>query len=322
MNFEVNQPYPEMPRKRFPWGCLLGGCCVTMLLIAGGIGATGFFAYRFYQSQMARYTSEQPAELPNVEVSEEEVEVLQNRVDSFKEKLEGDEAVETLELSEKEVNMLISQNEDISDKVYIRIQDDLLTAEVSIPLDMLPGGKGRFFNGSVTLDAEIDNGRLEVYLQDADVQGEEIPEEILSQLSNENLAKDVNYEDDTKEWIEKFESIEVVGDKLVLTPVKKSKSDSKDGNAGAVNEQSSSDPNSGEGQIESNESPPAEVSGDSQQAEAGPESQNGESEAQSAGSGADVSSAEAGSTKESDSGEPPPNVNGEVDESSFTPDKD
>ena len=38
MSFDVNQQYPDIPRKRFPWGCLLGGCCVVMLLMAGGIG--------------------------------------------------------------------------------------------------------------------------------------------------------------------------------------------------------------------------------------------------------------------------------------------
>lgn len=224
MNYEVNQPYPVAPRKSFPWGCLLGGCCVVMLLMAGGIGATGFFAYRFYQSQMARYTSDQQAELPTVDASEAEVEQLQTRVASFKEKLEEDQADEPLVLSEKELNLLIRENDELSDKVYVKIQDDLLTAEVSVPLDMLPGGKGRYFNGSVTLDAEIEKGRLEVYLLDAEVRGEEIPEEILSQLGNENLAKDVNYKEDTKKWIERFESIEVVGDKIVLTPVKQSDS--------------------------------------------------------------------------------------------------
>ena len=251
MSFDVNQQYPDIPRKRFPWGCLLGGCCVVMLLMAGGIGATGFMAYRFYKSQMARYTSDEPAELPAVDASESEIEDLKLRVESFKELVENEEANEPLELTEKEINMLISQNEDMSDKVYLRIEDDLLTADVSVPLDMLPGGEGRFFNGSVTLDAEIDNGRLEVYLEDADVQGEEIPSEILSQLSKENLAKDVNYDEDTKEWIERFESIEIVDNKIVLTPVKIEDTESKDDPEQSISsEEESSDTVSSDGEEE------------------------------------------------------------------------
>lgn len=220
MNYEPQPGYAGAPQKTFPWGCLFGGCLVVMFLMVGGVGATGFFAYRFYQSQMARYTSSQAEELPKVDFTEEQIAELETRVEDFQEDIEAKTAdTQSLILTEAEVNALISTQEEFKDRVYVRIEDGAVAADVSVPLDMLPGGRGRFFNGSVTLDVKIEDGELLVYLEDASVNGEEIPSDILTQIQKENLAKDLNKDGDSRKWIRRFKDLQIEENQIVLTPI-------------------------------------------------------------------------------------------------------
>ncbi len=231
---EPFQAYPNAayPARRFPWGCLLGGCAGVFLLMLGGLALTGFMGYRFYKSQLTKYTSETPVELPTLEISPERMAEIEQRVDDFQEKLENGEEVEPLVLTEADVNALISREQDLRGRVYVSIEEGQITAEVSVPTDMLPGAKGRYFNGSVVLDASLENGVLIVKADKASVNGEPIPEEFMKEIRNENLAKDAYKDPESAEWLRKFESMKVVGQTIVLTPAKpKATADETDGNS-------------------------------------------------------------------------------------------
>ena len=223
--------YVEQPPKKSPWGCILGGCLGVILLIVLGSVATVVGGYWYYKSQLAKYTSDSPRELPVVEPSDEEVKAVEAKLETFKEKIENEEQPETLILTADDINAMISKDEDLRGRVYVEIEDGQIKAEVSFPLDDLPGAKGRYFNGSVKIDARLENEELYVTIDEAEVNGTAVPDDIMQGFSGQNLAKDVTSDPDTAEAFGKIESFIVEDDRIVITPrVKKSSpnDDSKD----------------------------------------------------------------------------------------------
>ncbi len=204
--------------KPFPWGCILGGCLSVVGLMVVGVVAIGLGSAWFYNQQLAKYTSEEARPLPVVEVSQEELEELELRVETFQEKVDQGETPEQLVLTADQVNVLISQEEKLRGKVFVTIKDDLIQAEVSIPASALPGGQGRFFNGSVSVDASLEDGVLIVTLQDAEVNGEPVPEQFMREIRKENLAKDMYKNPEMAKKLRKFESLVIEGDRIILTP--------------------------------------------------------------------------------------------------------
>ena len=216
----VQASYPGERPRGFPWGCLLGGCLAVFLLMLAGTLLTGYAGYRFYQRQIAQYTSDKQTELPSIEASEEKLAELDQRIEKFREQVDAGEPLEPFILTDDDLNALVSREESLRGKVYFDIEGDELSAEVSVPTDAIPGAKGRFFNGSLTVTASLDNGELVVHAQEASVNGDAIPENIMQDIRKENLAKDVDNDPEVRKWLRKFESLEIRDNMIVLSPNK------------------------------------------------------------------------------------------------------
>lgn len=214
----LQSPAHTPTSKGFPWGCLIGGCLTALLLMLVSLGAIGFFSYRYFQQQVAQYTSQQPRLLPVVEVSPEKLQQLEIEVKQFQEMVEKGDTPEPLVLSSDDLNALLSQQEALRGRVFVTIEDGLIQADVSFPTDAIPGAQGRFFNGSVGVDASLENGVLIVTLENAEVNGQDVPETIMSQLRKENLAKEAYKDPEVAKTLSKFKSLVIEGDKLILTP--------------------------------------------------------------------------------------------------------
>ena len=229
-----------------PWGCILWGCLGVAVFSIFGMLLAGFFTYRFLTGQVEKYTDLEAAEIPVVEYDDEALEKLNQRLEQFQTQVRGpdaedsksdadsgdteesgasDEAVEStlpsepiqeLRLSAEEINALIGANEQLKGKVYVRIEDGQLSGQVSIPTDMIPGGKGRFFNADADFSVSMENGVLVVRLTGARVKGEPIPDEVMEGFSQQNLAKDAYNDAENAELLRKIESIQVVEDSILL----------------------------------------------------------------------------------------------------------
>lgn len=81
-------------------------------------------------------------------------------------------------------------------------------------MDAIPGGKGRYFNGSASVDASLEDGVLIVTLQDAEVNGQPVPDAYMREIRKENLAKDMYKDPEVAKRLRKFESLVIEGDKL------------------------------------------------------------------------------------------------------------
>ncbi len=214
---------PMAPPEKKPRGCLFWGCLIVaialglllVLAVAGGVGG-----YYFLKGQINAYTEETPAELPVVELSEEQVAEIQSRIEGLQDAVENDGETTELVLTADEINALIASNEEFKGKVFVRIEDGQIAGDVSIPTDFLPIGKGRYFNASASFEVSLENGVLVVKLKDATVKGQPLPKEVIDAIAAENLAKDLSQNPELAEKIKRFESIEVRDNKLILRPRK------------------------------------------------------------------------------------------------------
>jgi hypothetical protein len=76
----------------------------------------------------------------------------------------------------------------MQDRVRVSLADELLNLEFSIPLDAIPGCKGRFLNGAAAFDVRAQNGILDVYAKDLTLKGDSVPEWFMKDFRSENLA--------------------------------------------------------------------------------------------------------------------------------------
>ncbi|MEM7312706.1 MAG: hypothetical protein AAF497_06110 [Planctomycetota bacterium] len=212
--------YTSPPEKKSKLGCILGGCLGVILFGCVGLGLVGFAGYRYVTGQVEKFTSDTPQELPTVVYSDEEMEQLQARIENIgSANPENVESSRQVVLTSDDINALLSQDDELKGNVYVTIADGDVTAEVSVPVDMIPGGKGRFLNGSITAHVSLDDGFLLVRAADITVNGEKLPEEFVEAMKQENLAKSLNTNPDTRKRLREFESIEIVDDKVIITLV-------------------------------------------------------------------------------------------------------
>jgi hypothetical protein len=207
---------PVVQQRSGSRGCLYGCLGVIvgglLLMLCAGIGV-----YWFVKGQIEKYTSTEPMQIPTVDYSEEQMAELKGRVDAFTQAIDaGTTPAEDLVLTAEEINALIGSDEKMRGKFFVKIENDQVSGDVSIPLDGVPGGKGRYFNGSASVAVSMEGGVLIVTLTAAEVNGEPVPQEIVDAIGQENLAKDMYKDPDNAKVLRKFESVSVEGDKLIL----------------------------------------------------------------------------------------------------------
>ncbi|MCH7909234.1 MAG: hypothetical protein IIB38_06405 [Candidatus Hydrogenedentes bacterium] len=200
------------------WGCLSLFCFTVLVCIAGAL----IFRYGFVKFR-DNFTEPTRAPLAVVEISDGDLEKLMKRVDEFTQGLDDGERPASLTLDETEVNALIQHHPDyetIKGNVFVTIDDNLIGGQVSFSLNDIPGLKGRYLNATAVFDVAFENGVLSIFLKDATVKGEPLPEMLMEALRSENLAEEVQDDRHLTEILDSLESFEVKNGKVTLTPKK------------------------------------------------------------------------------------------------------
>ena len=206
----------QPPKRR---GCLFYGCltCVVLFLLACLLV---FFAVRFVRNRVTAYTDAAPVKMPAVEMSDADFKLLQQRTKSFSDAMEQGKTTEPLILTEDEINALIVKSSDAKDlagKVHVSLNGEEVKGQVSLPLSFLGWfGRGRYLNGEAAFNVSLQNGVLIVTAREVKVKGQPLPESFMSQLRNQNLAKDVYKDPKNAEAIRKLESIEVKDGRVII----------------------------------------------------------------------------------------------------------
>ena len=214
-HFVIQRRRPSEAGNCFVWGCVSLFCFAVLVAIAG------FFVVRYQIEQVREnYTAAEPAILPEVEISDADLESLFARYDTFRAESDGDEEPEPLELTQNEVNALIQRHPDFDDlngHVFVTIEEDEITGDVTFPLEGIPMFGGRHFNGTGTFDINLEDGRLTVYLEQASVKGEPLPEMFMTEMRNQNLSQDARNNPDFRDMLDKIDEILVEGGVLTIT---------------------------------------------------------------------------------------------------------
>lgn len=208
----------SLPPKRrgFPCGCFLGGCLVSILLLVLAAGLGTYFLYSWYHSQLLKYTSETSLELPSMHITQQDVDDVVAKLEEFREQFDLGDAPQELILTEEEINTLIARNPELKGRIYISIVEDNLRAEVSFPMDQWPGGRGRFFNGSATLQIELEDGVLIARAVDVEVNGLRIPEPIMEPVRRENIAEPLNRDSEISKTLQRCKQLIIESNRIIL----------------------------------------------------------------------------------------------------------
>ena len=206
-------------RGCFFYGCITSIVVTIIVVIAAVLGVR--YAINTAVDVVIEYTDATPVSLPPTFASPAEVSSLQARVDTFKAGLGQAGEPRELVLSGQDINVLIKEHpelEQIRGMAHVSIVGDQIGAEVSVPLDILQIErlKGRYLNGSAALSGSLQGGHLDIRLQGLTVKGQPLPDEVMSQLTGQNLAEQAQTDPDVAAMIRQLEEIRVEGGKLIL----------------------------------------------------------------------------------------------------------
>jgi predicted house-cleaning noncanonical NTP pyrophosphatase (MazG superfamily) len=229
--------YKKKSSGRRGWACC---CCkfigVTMMLFALlGIFVVGY-VYACLTKAVEDFTVEtdSPKKFPIVQMSDDELEQIADRVENFIDHIFEQEKVEDLVITQDEINAFIGHSDFLRGNLMVTLHKDRMMEEFSIPMDIL-GFDNRYFVGNdyvalkkdgqkdiveVQMETEAthedwfdgplyflqlqylitknkeDEGfnMLELYLEKGSFFGQVAPQEIIDQ--HENLLKELYDEDD------------------------------------------------------------------------------------------------------------------------------
>jgi hypothetical protein len=211
-------PIQPLPKQR---GCFFYGCIIASILavlFAILMVVIGFLTYRFVNQLVDQYTATTPQSLPKIEMPAEQIKTLKERVEAFRKAVEAGTPTEPLVLTSDDLNALIEDNPELKGVIYVKVENDAVKGQVSLPLDKLEIGmvRGRYLNGEAEFKASLSNGVLIVTIESVEVNGKKIPDDFMKELRKQNLAKDAYKDEKTSEMIRKLESLEVKDGKIIL----------------------------------------------------------------------------------------------------------
>lgn len=212
----TNESNPPKKRGCFFFGCL--GLVAAVLLGIVILGGTYWFLKKQSSRWIEEYTETTPALVEKLEYSREQMKVLQGRLANFKQALDkGDDSTE-LVLTADDLNALISDEAKARGRLFVRIEEERITGDVSWPLENIGPLKlqGRYLNGTATFKAALENGVLDVRVQEVLVKAKPLPGVLLSELKKHNLAQEHQKDPKVAADIAKFESIQVTNSRIVL----------------------------------------------------------------------------------------------------------
>lgn len=207
--------------------CWIWGCATLAVVAIVGTIALSLFIRSALIKFKDDYTDVSSVALPVSELTEEERITLIERFDTYAESVNADNETEPLILDSDDINGLIQFHPDFKkfkDRVYVTLKGDELHGEVSVPLDAIPFMGGRYFNGSAVFDVEVKNGVARVFVLEAAVKDESVPEDAMREISKQNLADNFQKDPKIQESLAQLKSVEVKDGKMIITP----KSDAKE----------------------------------------------------------------------------------------------
>ena len=180
----------EAPPQRKGLGCFGRGCVILLvfvivLAIAGfagmywGLHRHSALFYGSYWMAKTRSFAEAPTPVPEFNVSDQQIQLVQERWQEFEQKTRAGQPAE-IELSADDINALIATSEDVRGKVFVSIDRNQFRLQMSVPIGKFFGRPGYYFNGDVIIEIEgaqsLDGPRFSRIT----INGEQVPTDFLN----------------------------------------------------------------------------------------------------------------------------------------------
>ena len=216
------EPDELRPRQRgcFFYGCVIASVLIVLLILALAVGSLPGLSR--HQPNRRGIHGDGPARIAqtaNLRRRAKERGRIASRRSS--EAVKEGTATEPLILTGEDLNALVEDTPELKGRVYFTIEEGKIKGQVSIPLSTFMDigmTRGRYLNGEAEFKASLSDGVLVVTLDSIEVNGKRPPEEAMSNIRQQNLAKDAYKDPDNAEMIRRFESIEIKDGKLIITP--------------------------------------------------------------------------------------------------------
>jgi hypothetical protein len=147
-------------RVKKPRSCLAIVCSVILLMLVVStilLVATGWILWNKVVRQVERFTVTTPVYFPIVEVPSAELDVAKDQASLFVDRLRLGEVPDDWTLTERQMNGFIGQFEYLRGNAAVTIDQNKVSFYSSLPVGLLPGGKGRYFVSSGSIDMTAPN---------------------------------------------------------------------------------------------------------------------------------------------------------------------
>ena len=226
-------PEPPQATARSP----LAGCTILIVALLVMIFLVVFSVFTLFRQykEIVKFTEDKPAEIEVVELEgkESRINALSERLEVFRQKLpEKEEA--RLALTAEQVNLLIASREILSELrgtfSVESITDEGMRIRISFPLNGIPrlskeGESGlittdpRYLNGVLVSRPVLLKGEVVLKIDDIEVEGAEVPEEFVEQMSPYRPAERYNTHEVIGPIMRKLTRVTTEGDQVVLARV-------------------------------------------------------------------------------------------------------
>jgi hypothetical protein len=205
-------------------GCFFYGCLTFILVVLAVLIGVYFGTRKAINLAVTTYTDTKPADLPKIQLSAQERKDLRDRFEKLSDSASHGRPVEEMVLSADEFNALLLASPGLGklqDQIYFQVETNNLKAQVSLPLDQfqiwrslgkkmsIPDLRGRYLNGTATLDTSVDNGELQIKVRDMTAKGKPLPSSFMANLQTQNLAEDANKNADARFLFQKIQKLEI-----------------------------------------------------------------------------------------------------------------
>ena len=210
---------PQIKRRRgcFFYGCLTG--CVLLLFMLMGL----LLGLHHLRKTLNEFTDAQPMALPATQYSPEQVKELDQRIEAFRSAIEGHRPTTPLALSADDLNALVASKPEaqaLRGKLHLTIEGNRLKTQVSLPMAELglPFFKGRYLNGTATMDIAVREGQLSVVAMDIASKGNSLPAVYEDRVRQQNLAAKLNLDQRVSAALGQIQAIEIKDGKVIISP--------------------------------------------------------------------------------------------------------
>ncbi|MEI7733551.1 MAG: hypothetical protein WCO56_28535 [Verrucomicrobiota bacterium] len=215
-------PVAPPSKKRRRWLYVVIPLASLLLLAILAVAGIGLYVHSLVQT----YTSLKPAVLPKGDASPAALKAVFMRLGDFKIALENSKPVRPLRISADDLNALIAADAKQQGRLFMRIQDNVLWADFSLPLDQDPKNKnnkmlkGRYANGVAALTLKRgEDGFLSLKVKSIKANGKDIPGWLLKKAQEKDLLDQMQSNAQAAAILQHLDDVQIKDNCITLVPV-------------------------------------------------------------------------------------------------------